>query len=81
MSHRGKETLLCLILSTLIESERECLFPTVTCYPIKAHFTQQGTSARIKAILKDENIKYVKPPASITRTFQIKKLKINVFYS
>ena len=36
---REKETLLCLVLYILIESQREFLFPTVNCFPIKAHFT------------------------------------------
>ena len=51
LSQREKETLLCLVLSTSIESEREFLFPTVNCFPIQTHFGQQG-------ILKDGNINF-----------------------
>lgn len=39
MCRPEKETLLCLFLYTLIESEREFLFPTVHFFLIQAHFT------------------------------------------
>ena len=39
MCQLGKETLLCLVHYTLIESEREFLFPTVNFFLIQAHFT------------------------------------------
>ena len=39
MCQLEKETLLCLVYYTLIESEREFLFPTVNFFLIQAHFT------------------------------------------
>ena len=39
MCRTEKETLLCLVLFTLIESEREFLFPTFNFFLIQAHIT------------------------------------------
>ena len=39
MCRPEKETFLCLVLYTLIESEREFLFPTVNFFLIQAHIT------------------------------------------
>ena len=71
--------LLFLLLYTLVESERDIYFLQLISFLSK--------STLLNKVLKDENINfaqscvYVQPPVSLTRTFRIKTLMINVFYS